>query len=166
VAADENILKKIEHAGSLDRIRTAQTTTLNSLLDPSRIARLIEAEATLGNKTYTPINMFADLRNGLWSELATGKTIDAYRRNLQRAHIERLEFLMNEETAPPAQNIRAFSGFTAVDVSQSDIRPIVRAELKTLRTQINGAIAFTTDTMSKYHLEDAVQRINLILDPK
>ncbi len=163
---DENILKKIEHAGSLERIRTAQTTTLNSLLDPSRMARLIEAEAALGNKTYTALEMCADLRNGLWSELAAGKAIDTYRRNLQRAHIERLEFLMKEEPAPVPANFRAFAGATAVDVSQSDIRPIVRAELKSLRAQINGAIARTADPMSKYHLEDAVQRINLILDPK
>jgi hypothetical protein len=163
---DENILKKIEHAGSLERIRTAQTATLNSLLDPSRMARLIEAETALGNKTYTAIEMCADLRNGLWSELPSGKTIDAYRRNLQRAHIERLEFLMKEEPAPVVANVRAFVGATIVDVSQSDIRPIVRAELKTLRTQINGAIARTVDPMSKYHLEDALQRINLILDPK
>jgi Met-zincin len=163
---DEAILKKIEHAGSLDRIRSAQTATLNNVLDPSRIARLIEAEASLGNKTYTPIEMFADLRSGIWSELATGKTIDAYRRNLQRAHVERLEFLMKEEPAPAPANVRAFAGSTPIDVSQSDIRPIVRAELKALRAQINGAIARTSDAMSKYHLEDAVQRINLILDPK
>jgi hypothetical protein len=163
---DQNILKKIENAGSLERVRAAQVSTLNSLLDPSRLARLIEAEAALGNATYTPLEMLTELRNGLWSELAGGKTIDAYRRNLQRAHIERLEFLMKEEPAPMPANMRAFMGTTAIDVSQSDIRPMVRAELKTLRTQLNGAIARTADPMSKYHLEDAVQRINLILDPK
>lgn len=163
---DQNILKKIEHAGSLERIRTSQTTTLNHLLDASRLARLIEADAALGNKTYTLIEMVADLRNGLWSELATGMTIDTYRRNLQRAYIERLEFLMKEEPAPPAANTRAFSGTTAIDLSQSDIRPLMRAELKTLRTQILSAIPRTADVMSKYHLEDVVQRINQILDPK
>lgn len=163
---DQNILKKIENAGSLERVRGAQVGTLNNLLDPGRLARLIEAEAALGNATYTPLEMLADLRNGIWSELAAGRTIDAYRRNLQRAHIERLEFLMKEEPAPVPANIRAFVGGTPIDVSQSDIRPMVRAELKTLRTQINGAIARTGDTMSKYHLEDAVQRINQILDPK
>ncbi|NBP70024.1 MAG: zinc-dependent metalloprotease, partial [Cytophagia bacterium] len=163
---DQNILKKIENAGSLDRIRNAQVGTLNNLLDPSRIARLLEAEAALGNSTYTALEMMSDLRNGVWSELAAGKTIDAYRRNLQRAHIERLEYLMKEEPAPVPANFRAFVGGTPIDVSQSDIRPMVRAELKTLRTQINGAIARTADPMSKYHLEDAVQRINNILDPK
>lgn len=163
---DQNILKKIENAGSLDRIRSAQVGTLNNLLDPSRIARLLEAEAALGNNTYTALEMMSDLRNGIWSELAAGRTIDAYRRNLQRAHIERLEYLMNEEPAPVPANFRAFIGGTPIDVSQSDIRPMVRAELKALRTQINGAIARTADSMSKYHLEDAVQRINQILDPK
>lgn len=163
---DQNILKKIENAGSLDRIRTAQVNTLNNLLDPGRLARLIEAEAALGNATYTPLEMLSDLRSGIWSELATGKTIDAYRRNLQRAHIERLEYLMLEEPAPVPANIRAFVGTTAIDVSQSDIRPMVRAELKALRTQITGAIVRTTDPMSKYHLEDAAQRITQILDPK
>lgn len=162
---DQTILKKIEHAGMVERVRSAQTNSLNSVLEPGRIARLIEAEAVLGKETYTPIEMFSDLRNGLWSELATGKTIDTYRRNLQRAHIERLEYLMKEEPAPaPPQANRA--NFTAVDVSQSDIRPIARAELKILKAQITGAIARTADTMSKYHLEDCVQRINAILDPK
>ena len=165
---DQTILKKIEHAGMVERIRSAQAGTLNQLLEPGRIARLIEAEAVLGNQTYTPIEMFSDLRNGLWSELASGKKIDTYRRNLQRAHIERLEYLMKEEPAPsPAQaNPQARANFTAVDVSQSDIRPIARAELKTLKAQITGAIVRTADTMSKYHLEDCIQRINAILDPK
>lgn len=163
---DQSILKKIEHAGIVDRLRNYQSSTLNQLLDPGRIARLIEAEAVLGTDTYTPLNMFTDLRNGLWSELASGKKIDTYRRNLQRAHIERLEWLMKEEPAALPAAFRGFAGSTPIDVSQSDIRPIVRAELKALKAQITGAIARTADTMSKYHLEDCVQRINSILDPK
>lgn len=163
---NDGILKKIEHAGSIDRIRNYQVGILNQLLDPSRIARLIEAEAVYAKNTYTPIDLFADLRTGLWSELATGKTIDTYRRNLQRAHIERLEFLMNEEPVAPTGSIRAFAGYTPIDVSQSDIRPLARAELKTLKAQISSALVRTSDTMSRYHLEDCIERINLILDPK
>jgi hypothetical protein len=163
---DQNILKKIEHAGMVERVRNAQANTLNQLLEPGRIARLIEAEAALGKQTYTPIEMFSDLRAGLWSELSGGRTIDTHRRNLQRAHIERLEYLMKEEPAPIPAAFRAFAGATPVDVSQSDIRPIARAELKTLKAQITAAIPRTADVMSKYHLEDCVQRINSILDPK
>ncbi|GIV36472.1 MAG: glutaminyl-tRNA synthetase [Cyclobacteriaceae bacterium] len=163
---DASILRRIEHAGAIDRIRNVQTTILNQLLEPGRIARLIEAETLLGNQVYTPIEFFADLRNGIWSELSSGRAIDTYRRNLQRAHIERLEFLMKEEPAPPAQNLRAFMGSTPIDVSQSDIRPIARAELKALRSQITAAINRTRDPLTMYHLEDALQRINQILDPK
>ncbi len=163
---DQNILRKIEHAGVVERIRGLQVSILNQLLDPSRIARLIEAEAMLGKQTYTPIELFSDIRSGLWSELTSTKAIDTYRRNLQRAHIERLEFLMKEEMTPPPANFRSFSGYTAIDVSQSDIRPIARGELKALRTQLTQALARTTDTITRYHLDDCIQRINVILDPK
>jgi hypothetical protein len=163
---DQNVLKKIEHAGSVDRIRNYQVSLMNQLLEPSRIARLIEAEAVLGKETYTAIDLYTDLRSGLWSELASGKIIDTYRRNLQRGHIERLDFLMKEEPAPPAANIRSMAGYTPIDVSQSDIRPIARAELKILRTQITQSLGRVSDTMTRYHLEDCIQRINLILDPK
>ena len=137
----------------------------NQLLNPGRLARLIEAEAILGNATYTPIEMFGDLRNGLWSELRTGSKIDTYRRNLQRGYLERMEFLMTNEHPRPTQGFLQAT-FVPIDVSQSDIRPLVRAELKTLRRQVQAAIPRTRDTMSKYHLEDAIVRIDDILDPK
>ncbi|HNP19240.1 MAG TPA: zinc-dependent metalloprotease [Fulvivirga sp.] len=158
---DESVLKRIEHAGMVDRVRGLQTRILDQVLEPERIARLIEAEAVLGRKTYTPLEMFADMRNGIWSELRTSKTIDPYRRNLQRAYIERMEYLMKDQ--PSSGSSRASSG-TPVNVSVSDIRPAVRGELKALKAQI--ARARPSDTMTKYHLDDCIVRINNILDPK
>jgi hypothetical protein len=38
--------------------------------------------------------MLTDLRKGLWSELLASNNIDAFRRNLQRTHIERMEELI------------------------------------------------------------------------
>lgn len=163
---DQEILKRIEHAGALDRIRNYQAGNVNQLLESSRLARLLEAEAVLGKQTYTMLDLFNDMRAGLWSELPAGKTIDPYRRNLQRAHLERLEFLMKEEPDAPAAGARSFTGYTAIDISQSDIRPMVRAELKKLKALIVGAIARTADPLSKYHLDDCVARIDNVLDPK
>ncbi|MDN5201751.1 zinc-dependent metalloprotease [Fulvivirgaceae bacterium BMA10] len=163
---DEKILMKIQSAGAVNRIRGLQVNTLNQLLDPSRIARLIEAETMIGSQAYTPLEMLSDLRNGIWSELRSGRKIDTYRRNLQRAHIERLEFLMTNEQGNVPAGFRPFAGFTPIDVSQSDIRPLVRAELKSLQRQVRAAISRTSDRMSRYHLEDAAERIKLILDPK
>jgi hypothetical protein len=163
---DQSILRKIEHAGAIERVRNYQASNVDALLDFSRLARLIEAEAMMGKQTYTTLDLFADLRSGLWSELTTGKTIDVYRRNLQRAHLERLEDLMKEEQVAISNSQKAVTGFTTVNVKESDIRAIARAELKIIRTKIAAAISLTGDTLSKYHLEDCVQRINQILDPK
>jgi hypothetical protein len=163
---DQNILNKIEHAGHVERIRSAQANTLNQILDPSRIARLIEAEALMGNRAYTPMEMMADLRTGIWSELRSNGAIDTYRRNLQRAHIARLGYLMTENPSAPGGAFRSFAGFTPVNVDQSDIRPIVRTELNTLRRQVNAAIASAPNAITKAHLEDARERIDQILDPK
>ena len=108
--------------------------------------------------------MMTELRNGIWSELDRGSEIDTYRRNLQRAYIDRMEHLMTEEQNIP-DFVRRFGGATAVEVSQSDIRPVVRAELKALQRDINRAIGRTSDRMSRYHLQDVDERIELILNP-
>ena len=154
---DRAILDRTEGVGSVERVRRAQENTLNQLLSPARMGRIFENEAVSGSDAYTAIEMMGDLRNGLWSELRSGQTIDIYRRNLQRAYIERLNYLMTEE---PSNNFGA-----SIDVSQSDIRPLVREELKSLRTQVSNGLSRTTDRMSRYHLEDAIARIDDILDP-
>ena len=161
---DQDILAKLQSYGAVESMRQLQVGTLNSLLEWTRFARLIEHEAMVGNDAYTMSELFTDVRNGVWSELSRGRTIDTYRRNLQRAHIERLETLMTGEYSRP----RFFFGSPPpnFDASQSDVRPMVRAELKTLKRRIQSAIPRTADRMSKIHLEDAVERINNILDPK
>ncbi|MEM9856995.1 MAG: zinc-dependent metalloprotease [Bacteroidota bacterium] len=156
---EKDVLDRIDGAGIVETIRRSQVRALNQVLDEGRLARLIAAESKFGKNTYTPIEMMGDLRRGLWSEVRRGVKIDTYRRNLQRAYLERMEKFMAEEQSSSRGN-------TAVDVSQSDIRPLVRAELKALRSQIRSGLARTSDTMTKYHLEDAIERIDLILDPK
>ncbi|WP_299247019.1 zinc-dependent metalloprotease [uncultured Aquimarina sp.] len=163
---DTTIFNKIESAGSVERMRGFQTRTLNNLLDQGRMSRLIENEALNTTNAYTLIDMMTELRSGIWSELRRGATIDVYRRNLQRAYLERLEILMTKEQQPIPANFRRFVRRTNVDVSQSDIRPIVRAELKNLQRDIRNAIGRTADRMTRYHLQDATERISLILDPK
>ena len=160
---DEDILRRIEHAGALERVRRLQVGLVNMLLDPQRLARLIEAEAMMGDDTYTSAEMMAELREGLWRELGRGG-IDPYRRTLQRGYLERLEYLMTQEITPPPPAFRAFFGFTPVDVSQSDIRALVRGELRTLRRDVSRALRGTQDHMTRLHLEDVVARIDEILD--
>jgi len=123
----EDILRRIEHAGAVDRLRQAQAARLNQLLDPGRLQRLIEQEAFDPGGAYRLVDLFDDLRRGLWSELDRGGIIEVYRRNLQRAHVERLEYLLTQE--PPAPPAQSGGTRTAVDVSQSDMRALARAQL-------------------------------------
>jgi len=161
---NEDILTRVENIGAVERIRGAQVRVVNLVLDPGRMQRLIETEARIGNDAYTLGEMLADLRGGIWTEITSGASTDAYRRNLQRGYLERMAYLMTEEPAPPAnQFMRAFR--TAVDVSQSDIRAFVRGELETLKRQLEAARNHR-DRATRLHYRDAVQRIDRILDPE
>ncbi|MEM6631479.1 MAG: zinc-dependent metalloprotease [Bacteroidota bacterium] len=162
---EEDVLARIEGTGSMERIRRFQTRTLSQLLDFGRLARLIEGEAMQGRQTYTTLNMLNDLRRGIWSELSTRSTVDPFRRNLQRAYVERMEYLMTQEQNLPSNSfISQF--YTRVDVSQSDIRPLVRGQLKTLLKDVQKAAKVNSDEVTKYHLEDVAMRIAMVLGEK
>ncbi|WP_081210459.1 zinc-dependent metalloprotease [Salegentibacter sediminis] len=162
---DQEIFNKIEFDGNIERIRNYQVRTLNNLLDFGRMARLMENEEVNGEEAYSLLDMMGDLRKGIFSELSRGQTIDRYRRNLQRAYIDRMEYLMTEEQPEIPARRRAWSSRSDINVAQSDIRPVVRGELKTLERQIRNAINRTGDTLTRYHLQDALERIDLILNP-
>ena len=55
---------------------------------------------------------------------------------------------------------------TAVNTNQSDIRAVVRAELSTLKSMVRRGLNRTSNTMSRIHLKDILERIEAILDPK
>ena len=158
---DQEIISRIGDFGALERIRGVQVGTLNGILEWGRLGRVIENEALNGSAAYSMSELFDDLRAGIWTELPSGRAIDVHRRSLQRAHIERLEFLMTNNEPAAARRFGAI-----INASQSDIRPVVRGELKTLQRQITAAIGRTSDRTSKLHLEDALERVKAVLDPK
>ncbi len=163
---DAQIFNKVEFAGSVERLGGYQIRTLTNILDFGRMERMIENEALNGKKAYSLSEMMTDLRKGVWSELGRGRTIDVYRRNLQRSYLARMQELMTEEQKPVPEQFKKYVKRTNVNVEMSDIRPVVRYQLKTLKNEINAAIPRTSNRMSKYHLQDAVVRINNILNPK
>ena len=174
---DSEILRRIEAAGVQDQIRGLQASVLGRLMSPWRIARLFEAEAVdamadseLEMEVFTATELFDTVRGSLWSELEDGDAIDPMRRALQRAYLEQLESLMTEEpTAPPNAFFRFYIGYTPIDVSQSDLRPLVRGELETLDDTIAAALGryrSSNERMDRLHLEDARARIDAILNPE
>lgn len=161
---NENIFSKTEFSGSVERVRGLQARNLNNILDAGRMARMIENETLNGSKAYTLVEMMSDLRKGVWGEIYTGRSIDTYRRNLQRAHLDRLDYLLNK-----AKDQRGFNnGYlkrSGITINQSDVKSVARGELKRLRRDVKAA-SNRGNTLTRYHLQDVVDRIDLILDPK
>ena len=146
---DQDILWRIEHEGAVDRIRGLQVSTLNRVLDLDRMKRVIEQEALLGAGAYSLPAMMDDLRGAVWRELAAGQRVDPFRRNLQRAYVERLEALMEDE-----------------DARRTDVVPQARGQLRTVRAEAQRAIPRTRDAATRLHLEDVIVRIDHALDPR
>ena len=155
---DKTMLQNTDYAGYTERLRRLHSRYINGLLSFDRLGRLIDHE-TLDPLNYSALSMMRDLRKGLFSEAQVTKNVDVYRRNMQRVYVDRMAYLMTEEMNP--QRSRKY-----FNVSQSDIRALVRGELSVLKRQLTSAGARAVNTITKYHYRDCVKRIDQILDPK
>ena len=162
---DKTIFERIEYSGSVERIRKLQERTLKNLLSLGKMARLIENETLNGSEAFKLTDLTTVLRNSIWRELKRGQKIDTYRRNLQRAHIDRLAYIINAKN----QSKRLGSDYvksTAVNTSQSDIRAVTRFELNELKRMTKRGLIRTADGMTRIHLQDIVKRIEAVLNPE
>jgi len=167
---DPEILRRIEPTGVLMRIRNAQLSVLNTLLNDQRFARLIEQQAVDGGPAYTAAELLTTVRKGVWKELDSPQVkIDAYRRNLQDAFLELVNTKLNG-TAEPAAAGRGGNGGgrggRGTPPKSDDEMPFYRAELRALNASITAALPKATDHDTKAHLEGARDQIAKILDPK
>ena len=166
---DNGILARIKPDAGTESLRTMQESTLNSLLETTRMARILET-TSLQKDAYNLDELFTDLRTGIWKELKTKKPIDQYRRNLQKSHAEKLMAIINP-TAVSGLPTLSFPGFTfafgpSADAKKTDIMSVARGHLAQLQSDIRSALPGTTDKMTKYHLQDVSERIKRALDPK
>ena len=165
-----DILRKIEVEGGLRRINAAQSGVLSTLFNDRRLERLVEFEAIdhQNGDAYGLVEMLADVRGGIWSELgATRVAIDPFRRELQRSYLA----AVRAKIAPPAQVTPA--GVPAQLAQQlgparatSDIKAAFRSELRALDAAIQRALPRAADRITRAHLEDARDQIRDILDPE
>lgn len=153
-----SILKNTDYTGYLEKFRNLQVRALNRILSLETLGRLQNA-TVIDNNSYLPITFLQELRTGIWSELKSNENTTIYRRNLQRAYIERMEFLMKEE-------FKKTDSKESYNVSQSDVRALVRGELTLLQKNIQNKKGLQTSIENKYHLEDCLFRIDAILNPK
>jgi len=135
---DPDVLRRIEPAGSVQRINEAHAWILGKLLDEDRLTRLLE------HQIYPPEEFLAGLRQGVWAEVYRPlESVDPYRAALQRAH---LDLMFERLHHSPALGAYA------------------RADLSALQKDIEGALADAPDRSTRFHLEDALHQIEQALD--
>ncbi len=164
---DKSLLRTFEYVGTVERVRWYQVTGLNALLAPHRLERLVEQHAMLGDDAYGPADMLDDLHDIIWKELKGGEEVDTYRRNLQRAYLDRMAYLLTEaaaEAGTPPGDYRPDIGMenlrTPFHIQQSDIRPLVLAQLRVLRSEVESALSRTGDRYTRSHLEYVKKRVD------
>jgi hypothetical protein len=166
---DKNIWNRINNPGDSDPVASTQETVLNNLISSERLSRLQASTERFGaSKAFSALELLTDVQNGLFSELISKKTIDSYRRTLQRSYVDKLSSLINPASGGGFTIISfsRLSSLSSTDLSNTDIPSIARAQLLLLKTQVTRAILTTTDTMSRIHLADLLQRIKEAIDSK
>jgi hypothetical protein len=154
---DKNILQNIDYAGYFETMRSVQERHLNNVLSFDRIGRLLNAE-TVNTDYYSALDLFTDIQKGLFT--GNDRKLDIYERDLQRTYVDRLGYLMTGELQ------RGRRGGDYYDVSQSDVRAIVRGQLKSLQTQLRSSMRGSRDTVTRFHYDDLLARVDMILNPE
>jgi len=132
-------------------VAAVQVNILNELLDPGRINRLINAQTYNTAGAFTATELLRDLRQGVFTELSSGRSIEVYRRNLQKAYVNRLCLLINPKASTDKGN---------------DALSILKMHAKGLESAIRSASLHAPDDLTRGHLTDMAERLNLALRPK
>jgi hypothetical protein len=145
-----------------------QSIPLNRLYSSVTLNRLNDMEARMGgngsvtigrptdselplvqkDRPFTMAEMFSGVRKAIWSELQTRGEVSSFRRNLQRAHLQRLvELAVKLEPGVP-----------------EDARTMARADLTEIRRGIDASlVAGKIGPMTRAHLDESKARINAAL---
>lgn len=153
-------LSKFDNGIMYNRIKGLQIGMLANVLNPSRLARMYDNEAKNGTAAYTVAQLLSDLRPGIF----TAGRPDAFKRNLQRGYVENLRSLLTDDFRgfPGfSPQVLASFGFTPINMALSDIRPMVRAELK----KIDAGLPKGGDALTAAHYADLKLRIKEALNP-
>jgi len=121
---------------------------------------MFDNEVKNGKAAYTMDDLFNEVRPTIFNS----DKPDAFNRTLERKYIAILENLLTEDPKPNSSEATAEQaglGHTPVNVPLSDIRPLVRAELK----RINKQLPLGHDEVSVAHFDDLHVRIGEALMP-
>jgi hypothetical protein len=122
------------------RVVEIQTTLLSQLTHPWVFQKMLDAELKFGEQNVLTVpEMLHQLTTAVWSEVRTGRNVPQLRRDLQRAHVERLIGFVSE---PP-------------EALPADAASVARMQLLDLEGQIDTALGGTTlNDYTRAHLTE------------
>jgi hypothetical protein len=112
-------------------------------------ARIRDAEMKFGTSEVLTIpQLLESLTDEIWSELRAQESMPAMRRDLQRAHLERMIELVTD----------------APDGTPADARAVARMTLESLRSGLDAALSTTgLDAYTRAHLNESRVRVDRAL---
>jgi len=113
---DEEILRRIEADGNIDRIEGLYNYTIAILFNGNRLARLMDNESLHGSSTYTLSNLFNDSEEMIFSYTNP----DVYQRVLQRRFVE--EMLSMTDDTSLNSDARALARHTLASIAKDTKR--------------------------------------------
>ncbi|MDP9077074.1 MAG: zinc-dependent metalloprotease [Bacteroidota bacterium] len=154
---DKAELAQFDNGLITEKIKAVQTGILESLLAPARLARLYNAEVLDKDHAYFVTKLLHQLQQSIFKAAP-----DPFQRNLQRSYVKLLSDLLKSNYKFNLDHDSPDHGNTPIDVSLSDIKPMVRAELENLKTNMPSS----NDKFLQAHYKDLKYRINEALNLK
>lgn len=150
-----------------------QVAVLNNVLSNAKLGRLELIEKFDASKAYPVTEYLADVKRMIWNSPQAAAP-DANRRNLQRVYVARLGAIVSPPAAPAAAAGAAPAGPAAppapflapVNLAQSDLPALARAQLRAIQAQAKAAAATAAVPAIKAHWLDIADRVTAILEPK
>ncbi|MGH9748908.1 MAG: zinc-dependent metalloprotease [Candidatus Polarisedimenticolia bacterium] len=140
-------------------VLTIQSLPIDRMYHPISLARLHDLETRYPSRAeaFTMAEMFQAVRRAVWDEVAGRRTVNSFRRNLQRKHLQTLiDLAVGLEPGTP-----------------EDARTLARADLIALRRGIDSLVGTggrplpagaRLDAISVAHLDETRARITAALD--
>jgi hypothetical protein len=159
-----DILNKISNPVRQGSAANIQTRVLDLVLSDRVFNTLLTLENRYGKgNTYSIIEFMNDVKAGVWTELATKKPVDIYRRGLQKNYVSNVLASIKEAEAGTHYMALLFGGPAAAEAMPvtvgSDIGSFLAMHLEKLRAEILAAIPSTTDKDTRDHYNYIAQQI-------
>lgn len=135
---DQDILRRFESDGNVERINGLHNYAINILFNDDRMKRLADNESIQGALTYTLANLFGDTEHMIFSY----KNPDVYQRVLQRSYVDKLVSMI-DEGSKTRTDARALARYTLESIANSSKKwkksgnQMTRAHFSDLRSVIN-----------------------------